>query len=70
VEGRWFDVTTLPRTQQEESAVLMVLETTVARDDELPQTLLARLAEGVRSELSLSEESDDSVSDSDVSHTL
>ncbi|HEX6243912.1 MAG TPA: hypothetical protein VFZ61_23515, partial [Polyangiales bacterium] len=43
VEGRWFEISTLPRTQQEESAVLMALEATVAPEDELPQTLLARL---------------------------
>ena len=70
VEGRWFEVTTLPRTHGEEAPVLMALESNVAPEDQLPLTLLARLAEGVRSELSLSDVSGDATSDSDVSHTI
>jgi tetratricopeptide (TPR) repeat protein len=70
IEGRPFEVITLPRQQQDDPAVLMLLELPERLHEEFPVTLLVRLAEGVRSELSLSQEAGDSVPDSDVSHTF
>jgi hypothetical protein len=66
VADRRFTLVTLPR-EGRYSPIVLVLEQGMDETQAVPLTLLARLAEGVRSELSLSQESGD-VSDSDISH--
>jgi tetratricopeptide (TPR) repeat protein len=70
IEARPFEVIALPRKLSADPAILMLLESPEVQDAEFPATLLARLAEGVRSELSLTHESSESVPDSDVSQTF
>ncbi len=67
VAERRFTLVTLPRESGRQAPIVLVLELGVEEPQTVPLTLLTRLAEGVRSELSLSQESADS-SDSDISH--
>jgi hypothetical protein len=70
IAGRVFTLVTLPRESGRHSPVVLLLEQCEESTQTLPHTLLTRLAEGVRSELSLSQESADSVPDSDISQTF
>jgi hypothetical protein len=69
VDGRNFTLVTLPREGARQSPVVLLLEHGAEGHQTVPLTLLTRLAEGVRSELSLSQESGD-VPDSDISQTF
>jgi tetratricopeptide (TPR) repeat protein len=70
IEGRKFALVTLPREHGRQSPIVLLLEQSDEASQTVPLTLLTRLAEGVRSELSLSPESSDSVPDSDISETF
>jgi hypothetical protein len=70
IDDRKFVLVTLPRDNGRQSPIVLLLEQSEETSQNVPLTLLARLAEGVRSELSLSQESADSMPDSDISQTF
>jgi hypothetical protein len=70
IEGRSFALVTLPRENGRQSPIVLLIEQGDEGSQSVPLTLLTRLAEGVRSELSLSQESADSMPDSDISQTF
>jgi tetratricopeptide (TPR) repeat protein len=66
LEGRRYEVLCLPRLRRLDRAALVVLVRGRAPDDEVPMTMLARLAERVQSELSVTGDVEESLPDSDV----
>jgi hypothetical protein len=68
IAERSFKLVTLPREHGRQSPVVLLLELGEEEHQAVALTLLTRLAEGVRSELSLSPESGD-IPDSDISES-
>jgi tetratricopeptide (TPR) repeat protein len=66
IEGTRYDVLHLPRMRSQERPALLVLVRERPPDDEVPMTMLARLAERVQSELSISHDVGESLPDSGV----
>jgi hypothetical protein len=69
VEGTAYDVLYLPRVRHSERLTVLLLVREQRPEEDVPMTMLARLAERVQSELSLSQDVEDSLPDSDVSET-
>jgi hypothetical protein len=70
VAGVTYDVLYLPRVRQLERRVVMLLVRERRTEDELPATMLARLAQRVQSELSIHDDVEDSMPVSDVPEPL
>jgi tetratricopeptide (TPR) repeat protein len=64
--GTRYEVLCLPRVRNLGRAALMLLVRDRPPEDEVPMTMLARLAERVQSELSISHDAEDNLPDSDV----
>jgi hypothetical protein len=69
IEGVSYDVMYLPRMPDSPRLTLMLLARERRPEHEVPMTMLARLAERVQSELSISQDPGDSLPDSEVSET-